>query len=85
MIYEDNLGAIHLSKDSALSQRTKHIAIAYFFIRDHIVKSRIDVIHISTDRNVSDIFTKNMNKSQQAYHSKVFWKGLGNVPLEPQD
>ena len=85
LIYEDNLGAIHLSKDSALSQRTKHIAIAYFFIRDHIVKSRIDVIHISTDRNVSDIFTKNMNKSQQAYHSKVFWKGLGNVPLEPQD
>ena len=72
------MGAIHLAKDSALSQRTKHIAIAYYFIRDHIVKNQIDIQHIDTKKNIADIFTKAMNSVQQCIHAIKLWNGLTN-------
>ena len=78
IIYEDNMGAIHLAKDSALSQRTKHIAIAYYFIRDHIIKNQIDIQHIDTKENIADIFTKAMNSVQQCVHATKLWYGLTN-------
>ncbi len=76
VIYEDNKAAIHLAKDSALSQRTKHIAIAYYFIRSHIVKNRIDIQHINSRLNVADIFTKAISSELQQRHAITLWDGM---------
>ena len=61
-IFEDNLGAIYLTKSLQISQRTKHIDV-----RHHIIRSMIDnkvgyVKFVKCRLNVSDIMTKNVAK-----------------------
>ena len=58
IIYEDNQGAIELSKNSKHHNRTKHIDIAFHFIRERIATKEIDVIYCPTDMMIADIMTK---------------------------
>ena len=57
-VYCDNQGAISLAGNRMLSQRSKHIDIRYHFIRDLIQKGQIRVVHVDTEANLADIFTK---------------------------
>ena len=58
IIYEDNQGAIELSKNSKHHNRTKHIDIAFHFIRERIATKEIDVIYCHTENMIADIMTK---------------------------
>ena len=40
------------------SQRTRHLDVRYFKVRDYIRDQSVRVRHIGTDVNVSDFFTK---------------------------
>ena len=44
IIYEDNLGAISLTKNPQISQRTKHIDVRHHFIRDLIEDKKLKYI-----------------------------------------
>ena len=57
-IYEDNAGAIRVTKNPEGHERTKHIDIHYHFIRDRYRRNEIEPIHISTENQVADIMTK---------------------------
>ncbi|XP_078159560.1 secreted RxLR effector protein 161-like [Carex rostrata] len=57
----DNTSAIMISKNMVLHYRTKHIEIRHHFIRDHIEKGKIELIHIDTKNQIADIFTKPLN------------------------
>jgi hypothetical protein len=54
----DNQGAIALVKNPVFHQRTKHMDIRFFFIREAQEEGKIDINYINTDEQLADIFTK---------------------------
>ena len=56
--FEDNTGALELSKVPKMRPRTKHINIKYHHFREHVQKGTITVEHVDTKNQVADIFTK---------------------------
>ena len=58
----DNQGAIALTKNPHLYERSKHIDICYYFIRDLIDKGDIDINYINTVKMVADGLTKPLTR-----------------------
>ena len=54
----DSQSAIHLSKNHAHHERTKHIDIRYHFIRQVIENKSVILTKVSGEENTADIFTK---------------------------
>ena len=61
-IFEDNQGAICLSKNPKDHSRTKHIDIKYHYVRHAVQKEDIDVRHCETKRMIADTLTKGLPK-----------------------
>ena len=61
-VFEDNQGAIALSKNPVNRQRSKHIDIKYHFVRDILQEGKIDIKYCPTEHMVADILTKATNK-----------------------
>ena len=57
-IYEDNQGAIALSKNPGKKQRCKHIDIKYHFLREVVASRKINIVYCETEHMVADILTK---------------------------
>lgn len=62
IIYEDNQSCIKLSCTENSSNRSKHIATRYFFIRDCIENNLIDCKYCPTENMIADILTKPLNR-----------------------
>jgi hypothetical protein len=58
VIYCDNISSILLANNPVYHTRTKHIEVHYHFIREKVLAKEIDFIHVSTEDQVADIFTK---------------------------
>jgi hypothetical protein len=59
ILYQDNTSAITLmEKGRSTSQRTKHIATRYFFIKDRINSGEIKLVHMGTKDMIADFYTK---------------------------
>ena len=56
--FEDNMGAIELSKLPKLRPRTKHINIVYHHFREFVTNELIKIFPIRTEDQQADIFTK---------------------------
>jgi hypothetical protein len=54
----DNESAIKLANNPVQHSRTKHIDIRHHFLRDHEAKGDIGRRHVSTERQLVDIFTR---------------------------
>jgi hypothetical protein len=59
----DNESAIKLANNLVSYSRTKHIDIRHHFLRDHEAKGDIKICHVSTEKQLVDIFTKPLNES----------------------
>jgi hypothetical protein len=70
LIKVDNVGAIYLSNNFALSQRTKHIDIRQHFVREFVEVGIIKTIFVPTDDNEADINTKNTMEAPFIRHTK---------------
>ena len=57
-IHCDSQGAIALAKGEAISARSKHIAVHYFFSRDKITSREISLSYIRTNEMPADVLTK---------------------------
>jgi len=58
-IFQDNQSTIKLvNNNRATSQRTKHIDIRYFFLRDRVKKTDIKIIFTPTTEMIADVLTK---------------------------
>ena len=58
IIYVDNQSAKRISENDTEHDRTKHIDIRHYFIRDLINNGEIKLVWVSTDKQLADIFTK---------------------------
>jgi hypothetical protein len=60
----DNESAIKLANNPVSHSRTKHIDIRHHFLRDHELKGDIEIRHVSTEKQLADIFTKPLDESR---------------------
>jgi hypothetical protein len=75
-MFEDNLSTIALIKNGkSNSNRTRHIAIRYFFIAEKVANKEIDIEYKSTDDMLADILTKPL----QGKRFKAFRDQLLNI------
>ena len=59
-----NESAIKLANNPIRHSRTKHIDIRHHFLRDHKTKGDIKIHHVSTEKQLADIFTKPLGESR---------------------
>jgi len=57
----DNIGAIFMAENVAVSQRTKHIDVKYRFVQEFVMDGFLKIIFVRTLDNHADIFTKNVS------------------------
>ncbi|GKA30138.1 retrovirus-related pol polyprotein from transposon TNT 1-94 [Tanacetum coccineum] len=57
-IYCDSKSAIAISCNPVQHSRTKHIALRYHFIKEHVEKGMIELYFVKTNYQLADLFTK---------------------------
>jgi hypothetical protein len=60
----DNESVIKLANNPVSHSRTKHIDILHHFLKDHKTKGDIKIRHVSTKKQLADIFTKPLAESR---------------------
>jgi hypothetical protein len=60
----DYESAIKLANNPVNHSKTKHIDIRYHFLRDHETKGDIVLSHVSSDKQIADIFTKPLDEQR---------------------
>lgn len=59
ILHQDNLSTIKLiNNQRPTSQRSRHIDIRYFFLRDRQLNDHIEIVHTPTEFMIADILTK---------------------------
>ena len=76
----DSHGARAISINNVFHKRMKHIDIRYHYIRDMINAGTVEVIEVSTKRNVADFLTKSLPWQQHEDLSRKI--GLADDPIE---
>lgn len=66
-IYCDSKSAIVISCNSVLHSRTKHIAVRYHFIKEHVEKRTVELYFVKTDYQIADFFTKSLPPERFEY------------------
>jgi hypothetical protein len=72
VIYCDNINSILLANNPVYHVRTKHIEVHYHFIREKVLAKEIDLIHVSTENQIADIFTKALGIDKLKKFRKMF-------------
>ena len=78
-MFGDNTASSDMAHNPCKHDRTKHIALKYFFVRELIEAGVITIDHVGTDDNVADIGTKALGRNKFAYLSR---KAMGHGELE---
>ncbi|GJT75050.1 ribonuclease H-like domain-containing protein, partial [Tanacetum coccineum] len=60
IVYCDNMSDVYLSSNHVQNQRTKHIEIDIYFVRDLVTTGHIRVLHVPSRYQYADIFTKGL-------------------------
>ena len=63
-LYCDNESAIKIANNPVQHSKTKHIEICHHFLKDHVVKEDIDIIHVNIEEQLADIFTKPLDEKR---------------------
>jgi hypothetical protein len=58
----DNQGAIALTKNPHLHERSKHIDVCYHFVRDMAEQGKLKVAYVPTTNMVADGMTKPLQR-----------------------
>nr|GEX39883.1 reverse transcriptase domain-containing protein [Tanacetum cinerariifolium] len=81
LIYCDSKSAIAISCNSVQHSRTKHIAVRYHFIKEHVEMGTIELYFVKTDYQLADLFTKAL----PADHFNYLVRRLDMRSLSPQE
>ncbi|GJT49307.1 retrovirus-related pol polyprotein from transposon TNT 1-94 [Tanacetum coccineum] len=80
-IYYDLKSAIAISCNPVQHSRTKHIAVRYHFIKEHVDKGTIELYFVKMDYQLADLFTKAILAERFNY----LVRRLGMRSLSPQE
>jgi hypothetical protein len=61
-LFNDHKSAEELSKNPVFHERYKHIDTRYHYIRECVTVGAVEVKHVSTERQLSDILTKPLGR-----------------------
>jgi hypothetical protein len=65
IVHQDNKSTIILSeKGRSTSQRTRHMNIKYFYVKDRIDTKEIKIVYTATENMIADFFTKPLQGKQ---------------------
>ena len=59
----DSTSAISVAKNPVLHSKPKHIEVRYHFLRDNVEKGNITLVHVPTQDQLADIFTKPLDQA----------------------
>ncbi|MBW0468119.1 hypothetical protein O181_007834 [Austropuccinia psidii MF-1] len=57
-LYNDNSGALTISKQATLNDNTKHIEVRYQYLRELVLKKQLDIVQVSSEDMIADVLTK---------------------------
>ena len=60
----DNESAIKIAENPVQHSKTKHIEIRHHFIRDHVAKGNIELLHVNTENQLANIFTNPLDEAR---------------------
>lgn len=62
ILYQDNTNSIQLVKNAkaSIGQRTRHINIRYFLIKDKIESGEVTILFCPIDNIIADFFTNSL-------------------------
>jgi hypothetical protein len=58
----DNESILKIAYNPYEHYRTKHINIRHYFLRDHVIKGDIEISHVRTNEQLTDIFIKPLDE-----------------------
>jgi hypothetical protein len=76
IVFEDNIGAQEMADHSTNHNKTKHIDLRLFFIRDAVKAKAILIKRIASKDNIADIFTKTVSSDVFKYLKKLIFVDL---------
>lgn len=63
-VYQDNMSTMALVKNGkSNSERTKHIATRFYFVKDRVESKELRIVHMRTEYMIADILTKPLQGS----------------------
>eukprot|EP00961_Rhodomonas_salina_P078009 1047645-Rhodomonas_salina.1 len=71
IVFEDNWACIHLSRNSVLHHKSKHIDVRVYHLRDLCKAGVMNLLKIGTDDQVADALTKALPKPAFVAHRSV--------------
>ena len=63
----DNQSCIKMTEKPLFHDKSKHIEIQYFYIRDMVQKGAIKLKYVSTDEQVANVLTKPLSRVKIKY------------------
>lgn len=67
VMFNDNQSAQMIANNKICHNKTKHIDIKYYFLREVVLDGKISLHYLSTDKMIADIFTKALAGPKHTY------------------
>ena len=64
VLFEDNQGAIELSRNPKFHARTKHIDVSYHYVGEKVNENIVSVVYCASKDMLADVMTKGLSKVQ---------------------